>query len=106
MAIVRIRDENGKVKEIVALRGEKGEDGTVAFDSLTDGQKASLKGEKGDKGDKGDAAVIDQTYSTTSENAQSGVAVAQAIEQTVGNIETALDNIIAIQENLIGGGTE
>ena len=76
MAILRIRDENGQVKEIVALRGEKGQDGTVAFDSLTDSQKASLKGEKGDKGDN---AVTDQTYNPTSENAQSGKAVEQAI---------------------------
>lgn len=35
-------------------QGEKGADGTVAFDQLTESQKASLKGEKGDKGDKGD----------------------------------------------------
>lgn len=32
----------------------KGEDGTVSFDSLTDEQKASLKGDKGDKGDTGE----------------------------------------------------
>lgn len=34
--------------------GEKGVDGTVAFDELTDAQRASLKGEKGDKGDPGE----------------------------------------------------
>ena len=39
---------------IELLEGEDGVDGTVAFDNLTDAQKASLKGEKGDKGDKGD----------------------------------------------------
>ena len=50
---------------------------------------------------------VDQTYNPTSKNAQSGVAVAEAI----GNIETALDKIIAEQETmiaiqyaLIGGG--
>ena len=43
---------------------------------------------------------IDQTYNPESENAQSGKAVAEAL----GNIETALDNIIAIQNSLIGGG--
>ena len=43
--------------------------------------------------------VVDQTYSPTSENAQSGVAIAGVI----GDIETALDNIIAIQNSLIGG---
>lgn len=59
MAILRIRDENGEVQEILALKGDKGDkgtdgtDGTVSFDELTDAQKASLKGEKGDKGDTG-----------------------------------------------------
>ena len=54
---------------------------------------------------------IDQTYDPTSESAQSGKAVAEAIAQTVGDIETALDiiiaeqeSIIAIQNALIGGG--
>ena len=50
MAIIRLRDENGVVQELYSLRGEKGEkgaDGTVTFDELTDEQKASLKGEPG-----------------------------------------------------------
>ena len=47
------------------------------------------KGDKGDKGEKGDSAdiVIDQTYSPTSENAQSGKAVAEAIKTEVGEID-------------------
>ena len=53
MAVLKIRDENGRVHEVVALRGEKGADGTVAFDELTDEQKASLKGDKGDQGEQG-----------------------------------------------------
>ena len=51
--------------------------------------------------------TVDQTYDPKSENAQSGKAVAEAI----GDIETALDTIIAEQESiitiqnaLIGGG--
>ena len=57
MAVLKIRDENGQVHEVVALRGEKGADGTVAFDALTDEQKASLKGDKGDKGDQGEQGI-------------------------------------------------
>ena len=56
MAVLKVRDENGRVYEIVALKGEKGDkgaDGTVAFDSLTDEQKAALKGDKGDAPQKG-----------------------------------------------------
>ena len=47
------------------------------------------------------SSKIDQTYNPESSNAQSGKAVAEAI----GNIETVLDNIIAIQNTLIGGGS-
>ena len=36
-------------------------------------------------------------------NAQSGKAVAQAIQESLSDIETALDSIIAIQNSLIGG---
>lgn len=71
----------------------------------------------------------DQSYNPESENAQSGTAVAEAIGQNnaqidvainngdayaistanaytdekIGDIETALDNIIAIQNSLVGG---
>lgn len=38
------------------------------------------KGEKGDKGDTGEAPPADQSYSAESTNAQSGTAVAQAVE--------------------------
>ena len=53
---------------------------------------------------------IDQTYSPTSENAQSGIAVAEAVVEAkdytdtkIGDIDTALDNIIAMQNSYIGG---
>lgn len=46
--------------------------------------------------------VVDQNYNPESKNAQSGIAVAEA----VGDIETALDGIIAIQNSLMGGGSE
>lgn len=94
-------------------------DGVTPFNSLEwkKGPKGEqgLQGIKGDKGEKGEPgangkdgndAVIDQVYSPTSENAQSGKAVAEAITQVVGDIETALDNIIAIQRELIGGDSE
>ena len=53
---------------------------------------------------------IDQTYSPTSANAQSGKAVAEAVTEAkgytdtkIGSIDTALDNIIALQNSYIGG---
>ncbi|MEE1197556.1 MAG: hypothetical protein U0K54_00170 [Acutalibacteraceae bacterium] len=84
-------------------------DGVTPFNSLE--WKKGPKGEQGIQGDKGERGadgkdgkdvVIDQAYSPTSENAQSGKAVAEAI----GDIETALDNIIEIQRELIGGDSE
>lgn len=48
MAILRIRDANGNIQEILAIKGEKGADGT--FEALTPEQKESLKGEKGADG--------------------------------------------------------
>lgn len=38
---------------LASLKGEKGADGVMTFDDLTEEQKASLKGDKGDKGDAG-----------------------------------------------------
>lgn len=72
----------------------------------------SLKGEKGDKGDPGQIENIDQTYNPTSENAQSGIAVAEAVTEAkdytntkIGDIDTALDSIIALQNSYIGGNS-
>lgn len=97
------------------LQGDKGEKGDpFTYDDFTAEQLAELKGEKGDKGEKGETgeagkdAITDQTYNAESQNAQSGIAMAQAlepIEKNIGDIETALDGIIAIQNNLIGGGS-
>lgn len=38
-------------------QGEKGQDGNVAFDALTDAQKAMLKGDKGDQGERGERGL-------------------------------------------------
>lgn len=46
--------ENGELK---GEKGDKGEDGTITFETLTEEQKASLKGDKGDKGDTGEAGT-------------------------------------------------
>lgn len=45
---------------------------------------------------------VDQTYNRESKNAQSGKAVAEAIQEQLGNIEVALDGIIDIQNQLMG----
>lgn len=60
----------------------------------------------------GGSVTVDQEYNPESKNAQSGIAVAQAIANSLGDTETALDYIIEeqniiirIQNSLIGGDT-
>ena len=62
-----------------AFKGDKGDKGDTGA--------VGAKGDKGDKGDPGKDAVTDRAYSPTSENAQSGKAVAEALkaERTYAN---------------------
>ena len=53
-----------------------------------------------------DQVSVDQEYNPESENAQSGKAVAMALEDAIGDIDNALDGIIDIQNTLIGGESE
>ena len=68
-----------------AFKGDKGEQGNKG--DKGDTGAVGAKGDKGDKGDPGKDAVTDQAYSPTSENAQSGKAVAEALkaERTYAN---------------------
>ena len=68
-----------------AFKGDKGEQGNKG--DKGDTGAVGAKGDKGDKGDPGKDAVTDRDYSPTSENAQSGKAVAEALkaERTYAN---------------------
>lgn len=68
-----------------AFKGDKGEQGNKG--DKGDTGAVGAKGDKGDKGDPGKDAIIDRAYSPTSENAQSGKAVAEALkaERTYAN---------------------
>lgn len=48
-----------------------------------DADAGKFKGDKGDKGDSGKDAITDQIYNPESENAQSGIAVKQAIDEKI-----------------------
>ena len=54
----------------------------------------------------GGQTIVDQTYSATSTNAQSGIAVAQAIEQALGEISSALEELHSYATSLAGGGSQ
>ncbi|MGI6279438.1 MAG: hypothetical protein ACOYJS_02635 [Acutalibacteraceae bacterium] len=69
-------------------KGEKGERGPQGE-----------KGEKGDKGDPGEITNIDLYFNPNSANAQSGIAVAEAISNSLGAVETALSNFFTLTEN-------
>ena len=73
---------------MAALKGEKGDKGEQGNKGdKGDTGTVGAKGDKGDKGDPGKDAATDQAYSPTSENAQSGKAVAEALkaERTYAN---------------------
>lgn len=91
--------EDFTAEQLAALKGEKGDKG----DQGDQGEQGiqGEKGEKGDKGDKGDAGetqAVDQTYSPISENAQSGKAIAEAINSEATEREEADSNL---QEQII-----
>jgi hypothetical protein len=112
--------ENGEFKGEQGIQGVPGEKGDDYI--LTDEDKQEIANLV-------DIPKVDQTYNPNSKNAQSGKAVAEALGQNnaqmdeainngdaytlnaskkytdekVGDIETALDNIIAMQNSLIGG---
>ncbi len=48
--ILKIKDKNGNWISVPAIRGEKGKDGTVSFNDLSEEQKESLKGKDGKDG--------------------------------------------------------
>lgn len=75
-------------------KGEKGEQGPQGIQGVQ-GPKGD-KGDKGEKGDKGDAYVLTESDKTE---------IAQLIknDELIGDIHTALDGIISVQENYIGG---
>lgn len=87
-------------------KGEKGDIGPMGPQGTTGptGPRGiqGLTGEKGDKGDKGDPGIIeniDTVFNPTSENAQSGKAVAQAIENGLGIVEQKLSAYFEIEED-------
>ena len=47
--------------------------------------------------------IVDQEYDPTSSNAQSGKAVSEAIDGSVGDINNALEELIEIQDSIIKG---
>ena len=53
--------------------------------------------------DAGNTVKADQSYNPKSENAQSGIAVEQALNEKIGDIETALDELHAYAQSLYGG---
>ena len=77
-----------QVGPVIGPKGDKGEKGDPGPQGIQGIQ--GEKGDKGDKGDKGADAVTDQKYSPTSPNAQSGIAVAEAVAPKMDKFGDAL----------------
>ena len=54
----------------------------------------------------GSDITVDQTFSPTSENPQSGIAVNQAIAEQIGEISSALEELHSYATSLAGGGSQ
>lgn len=72
MSILKIRDADGNVQEILAIKGERGYPGER-------GEKGD-PGEKGDKGDKGDTGATGNDYVLTSADKQE---IAEAVAENL-----------------------
>ena len=66
MSLFRYRDSKGQVHEVLAFKGDKGDTYNLT---------------EQDKKDVANMVEVDQTYNPESENAQSGIAVAQAFDK-------------------------
>lgn len=175
MAMIKFRDKDGNVKELLTLRGEKGEDSTKLLRvTVTDGYASHTPAEIKAFCDNGglvvlndkaflqfadetwvnfvyysitlltieiteyswgtdkrvftdpytyepmsptdktlsaqnvpaDANVVGQKFDEVRVNIEDLRSIANRHEESLGDIETALDHILAVQQALIGGDTE
>lgn len=91
MLVIHYYGGDVQVGPVIGPKGDKGEKGDPGPQGVQgiQGEKGE-KGDKGDKGDKGADAVTDQKYSPKSPNAQSGIAVAEAVAPKMDKFGDAL----------------
>ena len=120
MAIVRYRDKEGNVQEMLVIKGDSGrgisnieinDDGEMVI-TFTDNTITNVGSVIGPNGGVSEAITIDSLLSLESENpVQNKIITAVLntkadqtyVDEQIGDIETALDSIIVLQESLIGG---
>ena len=120
MAIVRYRDKEGNVQEMLVIKGDSGrgvsnieinDDGEMVI-TFTDNTITNVGSVVGPNGDPSEAITIDSLLSLESENPVQNKIITAAlnikadktyVDEQIGDVETALDNIITLQESLIGG---
>lgn len=91
-AILRVRDENGKIYDIPAIIGASAYDIAV---------KEGFKGTKREWLDSLIGGEIDNAMSDTSENPVRNFVIKQYIDKMLGDVESA----ISMLNNIIGGGS-
>ena len=120
MAIVRYRDKEGNVQEMLVIKGDSGrgisnieinDDGEMVI-TFTDNTITNVGSVVGTNGGASEAITIDSLLSLESENpVQNKIITAVLntkanqtyVDEQIGDIETVLDGIIALQNSLIGG---
>lgn len=114
-SILRIRDKNGNIVDVLALQGAPGKDGHTPEITIVDGiwyidgQSTGVTA-VGTEGSQGPTGPAGSDASVTKANIQSALgyvpadaAVVGQIAEEIGDIDTALDAIIAMQNKYIGG---
>jgi HlyD family secretion protein len=86
VSILRIKDKNGNWVQIPAIKGDKGADGTVSFNDLSEEQKESLKGKDGKDG----FGEIVQTTGTRKDAVMSQNVVTYVVEVSADNSDGKL----------------
>lgn len=88
MGFIRYKDEAGNWQEVLVIKGEPGAKGDA--------------GEAGPKGDPGYTPQLGKDYFTEEDKAE----IRGYVDEQMGDIDSALDSILAIENELIGGDTE
>ena len=96
---------SGTEKEwLASLKGDKGDTGPQGIQGIQGVQGAAgpqgIQGEKGEKGDAGYSPVVGKDYFTEADKQQIAADVTSAL---MPDVEAALNRIIEIQNELIGG---
>lgn len=98
MSVLKIRNKNNEWTSIPAIKGDKGDQGVGIKEIKIENSKLIITYDNNQQQiinnltQIGTISQVDETYSDTSKNPQSGIAVAEAINQFNDNVSTNINN--------------